>query len=157
MFSALSGRVKRTGDKVKRSVNDVKDTVKDTVKDLGRGVGESVIEVADAVKVRGAVRCGPLGVAWRGVCDGRQPSRLRLSSASDRNRTLARQQQQPVPTPRLTFPYLTTRRLLYKYFYYHTKKPPSGLLQTKLMDGGRVFGCPTNATKIPVCFFETRS
>lgn len=38
---------------MKRGVNEVKDTVKDTVKDLGRGVGESVIEVADAVKVRG--------------------------------------------------------------------------------------------------------
>lgn len=47
----LSVRMRRTGKKVKRGVNEVKDTVKDTVKDLGRGVGESVIEVADAVKV----------------------------------------------------------------------------------------------------------
>lgn len=41
----------RTGRKVKRGVNEVKDTVKDTVKDLRRGVGESVSEVAEAVKV----------------------------------------------------------------------------------------------------------
>lgn len=37
---------------MKRGVNEVKDSVKEQVKDLGRGVGESVIEVADAVKVR---------------------------------------------------------------------------------------------------------
>lgn len=45
----------KTGNKMKKGVNDVRDTVritvKDKVKDLKREVGESVSEVAEAVKV----------------------------------------------------------------------------------------------------------
>lgn len=44
--------VRKTGSKVKRGVNEVRDSIKHHVKDLGREVEQSVVEVADAVKVR---------------------------------------------------------------------------------------------------------
>lgn len=55
MNSGMKRRAVKTGKKVKKGVNEVKDTVRttvqDKVKDLRRGVGESVSEVAEAVKV----------------------------------------------------------------------------------------------------------